>query len=133
MLKVVQQSVCFAATPENLCQMYLDPARHASITGSPMVRIGPSAGAEFWAFDGRITGRILAVAPGRQIVQSWRSFEWKPDDLDATLVLSFWPDPIGARLEMTLVNAPEHLYEKLQTNWSIRYWEPWKAYLARTD
>ena len=132
MLKIVQQSVQFAAAPERLYQMYLDPVQHAAITGSPIVRIAPAPGAEFWAFDGRICGLVLAITPGRQIVQSWRSFEWRADDLDATLVLTFWPDPVGARLEMALVNAPEHLYDKLQANWSMRYWEPWKAYLARS-
>jgi len=73
----------------------------------------------------------FAATPGRQIVQTWRSFEWRPDDLDATLVLAFRPDPVGARLDMARVDAPDHLYEKLQANWSMRYWDPWKAYLAR--
>ncbi len=29
----------------------------------------------------------------RQIVQSWRSFEWRPEDLDGTLVN--WPPENG--------------------------------------
>jgi activator of HSP90 ATPase len=131
MLNIVRQSVQFAATPDSLYQMYLDPVQHAAITGSPLVRIAPAPGAEFWAFDGRIYGRILALTPGRQIVQSWRSFEWHADDPDATLVLTFQTDPAGARLEMALVNAPDHLYEKLQANWSMRYWDPWKAYISQ--
>jgi len=131
MRNVIQQTVNFAASPETLCEMYLDPVRHAQITGSPVVRIGPEAGAEFEAFDRRISGRILAVTPGRQIVQSWRSFEWKAEDLDATLVLEFRPEATGTRLEMTLVGAPDHLVDKLQANWAMRYWDPWKACLAR--
>jgi activator of HSP90 ATPase len=131
MLNIVHQSVQLPATPEALYAMYLDPLQHAAITGSPLVRIAPTPGAEFWAFDGRIHGLILAVTPGRQIVQSWRSFEWPADDLDATLVLTFRADPAGARLDMALVNVPEALRGKLQTNWPMRYWEPWKAYLAR--
>jgi len=131
MLNIVQQSVQLPAAPQALYAMYLDPIEHAAMTGSPLVRIAPTPGAEFWAFDGRIHGRILAVTPGRQIVQSWRSFEWQADDPDATLVLTFRADQQGARLEMALVNAPDHLYAKLQANWPMRYWEPWKAYLAR--
>lgn len=131
MLRIVEQSVQLPATPDALYRMYLDPHEHAAITGSPAVRIAPEEGAEFSAFDGRISGRILALTPGRQIVQSWRSFEWRPQDLDGTLVLVFSPDPTGGRIQSCLVNAPEHLFEKLAANWPMRYWDPWRAYLAR--
>lgn len=131
MLRIVEQSVRMPAAADALYRMYLDPAEHAAITGSPVVRIAPEEGAEFWAFDGRIHGRILALSPGRQIVQSWRSFEWRPQDPDGTLVLVFSPDPEGGRIDSCLVNAPDHLYEKLAANWPMRYWDPWRAYLAR--
>jgi len=131
MLKIVEQSVQLPADPDSLYRMYLDPHQHAAITGSPVVRIAPVEGAEFWAFDGRIHGRILALCPGRQIVQSWRSFEWRPHDVDATLILVFSPCPGGGCIESALVNAPEHLYEKLVANWPMRYWDPWRAYLSR--
>jgi activator of HSP90 ATPase len=131
MLKIVEQSVQLPAGPDALYRMYLDPNEHAAITGSPVVRIAAEVGAEFWAFDGRIHGRILALSAGRQIVQSWRSFEWRPEDLDGTLVLVFSPDAGGGRIESCLVNAPDHLYEKLAANWPMRYWDPWRAYLSR--
>jgi activator of HSP90 ATPase len=131
MPKIVQQSVTLPAAPEALYAMYLDAGQHAAFTGGGAVRIAPEAGAEFSAFDGRIRGRVLALTPGRQIVQSWRSFEWQNDDIDSTLVLTFWPDPAGARVELTQVNAPDHLYERLQAGWPMRYWEPWRAYLTR--
>jgi activator of HSP90 ATPase len=131
MLKIVEQSVQLPAAADALYQMYLDPKQHAAITGSPVVRIAPEVGAEFWAFDGRIHGRILALTAGRQIVQSWRSFEWRPQDLDGMLVLVFSPAPDGGRIESALVNAPDHLFEKLAANWPMRYWDPWRAYLTR--
>jgi uncharacterized protein YndB with AHSA1/START domain len=129
-MKVVQQSVVLPARPEALYDMYLDPRQHAAITGSPEVRIAAEEGAEFQAFDGRISGRILALTPGRQIVQSWRSFEWRDEDLDGTLVLRFLPDRGGGRIDSALVDAPDHLYDKLLANWPMRYWDPWRAYLA---
>src|SRR5215208_6326630 len=112
-MSVVQQSVVLPATAQALYDMYLDPRQHAAITGSPEVRIAAKEGAEFRAFDGRIAGRILALTSGRQIVQTWRSFEWLADDLDGTLVLRFSPDHGGGRIDSALVNAPEHLYQKL--------------------
>ena len=131
MLKIVEQSVQLPAGPDALYRMYLNPHEHAAITGSPVVSIAPEVGAEFWAFDGRIHGRILALSAGRQIVQTWRSFEWRPEDLDGTLVLVFSPDAGGGRIQSCLVNAPDHLYEKLAANWPMRYWDPWRAYLSR--
>jgi activator of HSP90 ATPase len=131
MLKIVEQSVELPAAPDALYQMYLDPHQHAAITGSAVVRIAPEVGAEFWAFDGRIHGRILALTVGRQIVQSWRSFEWRPQDLDGTLVLVFSAAAAGGRVESALINAPDHLFEKLVANWPMRYWDPWRAYLTR--
>lgn len=130
MLKIVQQSAQLPAKPEALYEMYLDPRQHAAITGSPEVRIAAKEGAEFWAFDGRITGRILALSPGHQIVQTWRSFEWRPADSDGILVLRFSPDTAGGRIDSALVNAPDHLYEKLLANWPMRYWDPWRAHLT---
>jgi hypothetical protein len=53
MLRTVEQSVQLPAAPAALYRMYLDPLEHAAITGSPVVRIAPEQGAEFWAFDGR--------------------------------------------------------------------------------
>jgi len=43
----------------------------------------------------------------------------------------FSPDAGGGRIESCLVNAPDHLYEKLAANWPMRYWDPWRAYLSR--
>jgi activator of HSP90 ATPase len=127
MLKIVQQSVQLPADAEALYEMYLDRRQHAAITGSSEVRIAAEEGAEFWAFDGRITGRMLALTPGKLIVQTWRSFEWHAEDVDGALILRFSPDPEGGRIDSALVNAPDHLYEKLLANWPMRYWDPWRA------
>jgi hypothetical protein len=37
---------------------------------------------------------------------------------------------LSRRALSALVNAPDHLYEKLLANWPMRYWDPWRAYLA---
>jgi activator of HSP90 ATPase len=131
MPKTLQQSATLPAAPAALYTMYLDAAAHAAFTGGGPARITPEPGGEFRAFDGRIHGRILALTPDRQIVQSWRSFEFEPHDLDATLVLTFWPTPSGSRVELVQVNAPDHLADKLEAGWPMRYWEPWRGYLTR--
>ena len=130
MQRIVQHSVSLPAEPARPYTMYLDPAQHAGFTGG-LVRIAAAPGAEFWAFDGRIHGRILHLTPGRQIVQTWRSFEWAADDVDSILALTFEAEGSGARLELVQVNVPDRLYETLQKNWPMRYLDPWRAFVER--
>jgi activator of HSP90 ATPase len=131
MVKIVQQLVELPASPATLYSMYLDPEQHAAFTGGGPTSFVAKPGTIWSAFDGRIHGRILALTPDRQIVQSWRSFEWKEDDPDSVLILSFFPDGPGSRLELVQVDVPERLYETLLSGWPSRYWQPWRAYLEQ--
>jgi hypothetical protein len=72
---------------------------------------------------------VLALVPARQIVQSWRSFEWQDGELDATLILGFTSTRAGARVDLAQVGVPERLYDTLVSGWPVRYWQPWRAYL----
>ena len=131
MLKIVQQTVELPATPSELYAMYLDAPSHAAFTGGGAVAIAPIPGTEWSAFEGRIHGRILALTPARQIVQSWRSFEWEPAEPDAVLVLALSAVDGGTRVDLAHVGVPERLYDTLVSGWPVRYWQPWQAYLER--
>ena len=133
MLKIVQQSVEMPASPAVLYSMYLDAGQHAAFTGGGAASITPVPDTAWSAFDGRIHGRILALTPSRQIVQSWRSFEWQNDDPDSILILTFWPVGSGSRLDLAQVDVPARLYNTLQSGWPIRYWEPWRAFLRQAS
>jgi uncharacterized protein YndB with AHSA1/START domain len=117
---------CSAA---RLYRMYLDPKQHAAFTGAP-VQIAARAGAPFEAFGGAITGTILQVVPNRLIVQSWRSIQFPRRDLDSTLVLAFWPDKGGARIDLTHVNVADSDYAGVSEGWSKYYWVPWRRFLT---
>jgi activator of HSP90 ATPase len=122
------------APPEQLYDMYLDAESHGAFTGAP-VTIEPRPGAPFRAFDGALTGTILHVDPQRMIVQTWRSSAWPADAIDSVLVLTFWPDPAGARIELVHVNVPVEDFVGISEGWQKYYWTPWRAYLtgARTE
>jgi uncharacterized protein YndB with AHSA1/START domain len=130
MPKLVQQSVMLPAPPERLYDMYLDPSLHAEFTGAP-VTIGSTPGAEFRAFGDMLSGRMLQTAPKRMIVQSWRAFHWKPEDLDSILILTFWSDPAGGRIDLMHVNVADHDVEGVSEGWKKFYWDPWRAYLRK--
>lgn len=118
------------ATPERLFDTYLDASAHAAFTGAA-VEIGPHAGAPFRAFDGMLSGTMLHVEPKRLIVQTWRSANWAGEAIDSVLVLSFWPEGDGARIELVHVNVADDDFAGVSHGWEKYYWTPWRAYLAR--
>ncbi len=130
MTRTIQLAASLPAPPERLFDMYLDPAEHAAFTGAP-VTISAQAGTPFRAFHDVLSGTILQVVPKRLIVQSWRSPLWGPNDLDSTLILSFWPDPVGGRIELVHVNVIDADFAGVSHGWEKHYWTPWRAYLTR--
>jgi uncharacterized protein YndB with AHSA1/START domain len=130
MPRAVTMAVHLPASAAKLYRMYLDPKQHAAFTGSP-VTIAARVGAPFKAFGGALSGRILHLVPNRLIVQSWRSTEFSRRDLDSTLVLSFWPEKGGARIELTHVNVADSDFAGVSEGWGKYYWAPWRAYLDR--
>ena len=116
------------ASAEALFDMYLDPVVHAAITGNP-VRIGRETGAECLAFNGAISGTILATVSPRLIVQAWRSTSVKGDDPNSTLILSFSTEGVGGRIDLVHLDVPDHDYEGVTKGWEKYYWAPWQNYL----
>jgi uncharacterized protein YndB with AHSA1/START domain len=128
MPKTIIQAVVLPAPPDQLFDMYLDPAAHAAFTGSP-VTIGSLPGSAFQAFDDMIKGTILQVVPKRLIVQSWRAGHWADEEIDSTLILTFWPDEDGGRIELVHVNVADDDFAGVSQGWQEYYWEPWREYL----
>jgi activator of HSP90 ATPase len=131
MPRTILQAVALPAPPEALYDMYLDAAIHAAFTGAP-VSIAAVVGADFQAFNGMLSGRILHLVPKRLIVQSWRSARWAAADLDSTLILSFWPEANGARIELVHVNVADSDFTGVSEGWEKYYWTPWRAFLQKT-
>jgi len=125
---IIQQTVILPGPAEGLFDMYLDSDIHKEITDSP-VNISREAGSEFHAFNKMISGKILHVVSGRLIVQSWRASHWSPEDLDSTLILTFWPEGENGRIELVHVNVPDHDYNDVNQGWEQYYWKPWRDYL----
>jgi uncharacterized protein YndB with AHSA1/START domain len=117
------------APPERLWEMYLDPNEHAAFTGQ-LVTIEAKAGAAFRAFEGMISGTILHVEPKRMIVQTWRSVNFRPEAIDSVLVLTFWPESRGGRIELVHVNVDDQDFAGVSHGWEKHYWTPWRNYLS---
>ena len=128
MARTLSLAASMPADPALLFDMYLDPDRHAAFTGSP-VTIGSKPGSPFRAFEDALSGIVLHTQPKRLIVQSWRSVNFAEADIDSTLILSFWPKPDGARIELTHVNVPEADFDGVSEGWGKFYFVPWREYL----
>ncbi|MGA2231352.1 MAG: SRPBCC domain-containing protein [Tepidisphaeraceae bacterium] len=128
MLKTIVQSVRFAASAGELYDIYLDPARHAAVTGAP-VKISAKTGSKFSAFDGMLSGRMLFTISAQLIVQRWRSCMFHEGDLDSILVLRFIQDGKRGRIDLVHANVPNHDFAGVTEGWEKYYWKPLRAYL----
>ena len=130
MKKIIQQTVSLSARAERLFDMYLDPVIHGAIAGGS-VTISPKEGSKFSAFDGMVYGKTIAVVPKKHIVQLWRGNQWKPEDRDSILVLSFLPNGEFGTIELTQLYVPESDFDNVNKGWQEYYWTPWKDYLEK--
>jgi activator of HSP90 ATPase len=130
MPKTIQQSVTLPAPAGDLYRTYLDPKRHAAITGTP-VKIGARPGSPFRAFNGALSGKMLFTRPEQMIVQTWRSTGFGRKDLDSILVLTFWPRGKSGRVRLVHVNVADRDARGVTEGWKKYYWRPWRAYLRR--
>jgi len=130
MPKTILQNVTLPAPAGHLYRMYLDPKRHAAITGAP-VKIGARPGSAFRAFNGALSGKMLFTRPGQMIIQSWRSTGFAPNDIDSTLILTFWPRGKSGRIQLVHVNVADRDARGVTDGWRKYYWRPWRAYLAK--
>lgn len=135
MTRTIHQSVRLPATPGDLFDSYLDPRRHAAITGDK-ASIPAREGGKFTAFDGMLRGRNLLIVPGCLVVQAWRSAQWKDDERLSPRYAKLnnsgvSPASGGGRIELTHVNAPRHEHRGVTDGWKKCCWKPWREYLRR--
>ena len=129
--RLIQQSVVLDAPADELFDTYMDPKKHAAVTGSA-VTISDKPGSNFSAFFGSITGKTLAVIPKRVIVQSWRSTNFGLNDPDSTLVLTFVPQGKKGKIELVQIGVPKVDFAGVTTGWELYYWTPWRRYLKKS-
>ena len=129
MRSLIKQSVILPAPAEILYATYMDPAKHAEMTGTP-VMISAESGSEFRAFNGQLSGTMLAAIPSRLVIQSWRSRHFGDGDPDSTLILAFVPEGGGGRIDLVHIDVPAQDHEGVTQGWETHYWEPWRRYLA---
>ena len=123
-------SEVFPVPPERIYDAWLDSDGHTGMTGAS-ARVDPRVGGEYEAWDGYITGRTLALEPGRRIVQTWRTSEFAESDPDSQIELLFEPVDGGTRLTLRHTNVPDGQTQYEDGGWQDSYWQPMRDYFGR--
>ena len=129
MRSVIIHSVMLPAPAAELFATYMDPDRHAALTGAP-VTISAVPGSPFAAFDGSLSGTTLAVVAPVTIVQSWRSRNFHDSDPDSTLILTFVPQGSYGLIELVHLDVPAQDHQGVDEGWEQYYWQPWREMLG---
>jgi predicted ester cyclase/uncharacterized protein YndB with AHSA1/START domain len=121
--------VFLPATAHEVFDAFMDPQRHAAMTGSP-ASIDRKIGGAFSVCAGAITGTTTALTPDREIVQDWRGKDWPAGHL-STLTLSLSPayQGRGVQLSMQHAGVPAAMAAKISQGWRDFYWNRLADYL----
>jgi len=116
----------FPVKPETLYNAWLDSEIHSAMTGGNSICSNKVNG-KFMAWDGYISGTNEALIPNKEIVQKWRTTEFKESDKDSKLVITIEEIEHGSLLTLTHSNIPEGQSD-YKKGWIEHYFNPMKAY-----
>ncbi|MCC6524165.1 MAG: SRPBCC domain-containing protein [Polyangiaceae bacterium] len=131
----LELSIVLSVEPERLYAAWLDAGEHSAFTGGA-ASVEAWVGGRHTAWDGYIEGEILALEPGRRIVQSWRTTDFTSADPDSRLEISFQPegragDEAGeTRLTLHHAELPPGGAERYTRGWQEFYFDPMRAYFS---
>lgn len=129
-MKTIRQSVTFKAPPHEVYEMLMDSRKHTRFT-SAKARINRNIGGKFSAYDGYCSGKNLALAKDKKIVQSWRSSDWQPTDHYSKATFALKTVKGGTRLTFIQTGVPDNHYESIKQGWIDHYWTQMKEMLEK--
>ena len=117
------------ATPEMIYTAWLDSETHEKMTGGGATA-SDEIGGSFSAWDGYISGENVALKANASIVQTWRTTEFKEEELDSNLEITLTPVDKSTEIPLTHTGLPEHGMQYRQ-GWVDHYFTPMKAYFSQ--
>lgn len=116
------------ASPDEVYRAWLSSDGHTEMTGGE-AHATDAQGAEFDAWDGYISGKNIALEPGRRIVQSWRTTQFNDDDPDSQIELTLEATEGGTRVTLRHTNVPDD-GDHYRTGWQEHYFDPMKEFFG---
>lgn len=129
-LETVRLTAVLPASADRVYAAWLDSAEHSRMTGGKAV-VDPNVGGEHSAWDGYIEGKILALEPGRRIVQSWRTSDFPLGAGDSRLEVHLLDVPGGCEVTIIHTEIPEGQGAKYESGWHDHYIEPMQKYFGK--
>jgi uncharacterized protein YndB with AHSA1/START domain len=123
-------STVLPASPQAVYEAWMSSEGHSAMTGTEST-IDARPGAEYMAGDGYITGKTVALEPGKRIVQTWRTTEFADSDPDSEIEILLEPVAGGTRLTLHHRNVPDGQLDYEHGGWQDNYFEPMREYFAR--
>jgi uncharacterized protein YndB with AHSA1/START domain len=119
------------AKPRAIYDAWLDSKAHGAMTGAK-AKASAKVGGKWLASDGYCNGVILELAPGKKIVQSWRSSDFAEGDKDSKITVTLKPVVGGTKLTLVHSAIPDSQKDGgYKQGWADYYFEPMKAYFAK--
>ena len=126
----IRISTLLPVAPGRVYSAWLDPREHRAMTGGKAT-VTAEVGGEHTAWDGYIRGTILALEPGRRIVQSWRTSEFPEASPDSRLEVVLEEAVGGTRVTILHTEVPAGDGEKYEKAWVEFYFDPMREYFAK--
>ncbi len=133
----IQQVAIIPAKPAQVYAILADAEALSALSGMTG-KAGYSAGDEFSAFDGHVTGRQIDLVPDHRVVQAWRFPVWEPGRY--TIVhFTLEADSGGTRLvvdqdgepdEADALGCHQNWHDHLDANWPTFYFAPVARYFG---
>ncbi len=122
-------SAIVPASPAQVYETWLSSSGHTAMTGAD-ASVDPRVGGNYDAWDGYITGRTIALDPGRRIVQSWRTADFTEEDLDSEIDVLFEAVDEGTRVTINHSDVPALQRGYEEGGWEESYFVPMREYFA---
>lgn len=118
----------FSVKPETLYNAWLDSKTHSAMTGGKAA-CGDMVKGRFTGWDGSISGTNEPLVPTKEIVQTWRTTEFKETDKDSRLSIYIEEIQNGSLLTLIHTNIPEGQSD-YENGWIEHYFSPMKKYFG---
>ena len=86
-------------------------------------------GGRFSAYAGHIQGIVVDLAPGRRIVQAWRTKKFPVGIFSMATFNLVGTKNGGTELTLTHRGVPKELIPAIEAGWREHYWKKMKVYL----
>ncbi len=125
----ITQQALIAAEPAEVYAVLADADALSALSGMSGVP-GRSAGEEFSAFDGNVTGRQIELVPGQRLVQAWR-FPQFASGTYSMVSFTLTAEAGGTRLVIEQHGEPDDWHDHIDANWPTFYLTPLENHFAR--